>query len=66
MSAHQPRLAVGPPVVRRFESTRLQAQSIAVAYQALIPSVSRPLGLPRVRSLAATQMDPSRSRARGG
>ena len=38
-----------PPVTRHFESTRLQIQLIALAYQALIPLVSRPLEPPRSR-----------------
>jgi hypothetical protein len=40
---------VSPPVTRRFEFTRLQNQLIALAYQALIPVVSRPLEQPRPR-----------------
>jgi hypothetical protein len=36
-----------PPVIRHFESTRLQEQLIARAYQALIPVVSRRPDRPR-------------------
>ena len=43
------RSTLNPPVTRRFEFTRLQGQSIALAYQALIPVVSRPLERPRSR-----------------
>ena len=64
MRSRPPRPAVGPPVVRRFESTRLQAQSIALANQALIPTVARPPG-PAPAALAGTPMPPRRSRARG-
>ena len=38
---------LNPPVTRRFEFTRLQNQLIALAYQALIPVVSRHLEQPR-------------------
>ena len=38
------RPTLSPPVTRHFEFTRLQDQSIALAYQALIPVVSRPPG----------------------
>jgi len=38
---------LNPPVTRRFEFTRLQNQLIALAYQALIPVVSRHLERPR-------------------
>jgi hypothetical protein len=41
------RSVLSPPVVRHFEFTRLQNQSIALAYQALIPVVSRHLERPR-------------------
>ena len=44
------RSALSPPVIRHFEFTRLQNQSIALAYQALIPVVSRHLQRPRSRS----------------
>ena len=37
------RSALGLPVIRHFEFTRLQDQLIALAYQALIPVVSRHL-----------------------
>ena len=41
------RSALSPPVIRHFEFTRLQDQLIALAYQALIPVVSRHLERPR-------------------
>src|SRR3954467_14188846 len=41
------RSTLSPPLPRHFEVTRLQNQSIALAYQALIPIVSRPLNQPR-------------------
>ena len=43
------RRTLSPPVTRHFEFTRLQDQLIAIAYQALIPVVSRPLERPRSR-----------------
>jgi hypothetical protein len=58
-----------PPVTRHFEFTRLQDQSIALAYQALIPSVSRPLGQQRARlgdhEPVTTTIQGLRSRAEG-
>ena len=39
--------AISPPVIRHFEFARLQDQLIALAYQALIPVVSRHLEQPR-------------------
>jgi hypothetical protein len=45
-----PRRSVfSPPVIRHFEFTRLQNQSIALAYHALIPVVSRHPERPRSR-----------------
>ena len=41
--------SVSPPIARDFEFTRSQERSIALAYQALIPIVSRPLEQPRSR-----------------
>ena len=41
------RPTLSPPVTRHFEFTRLQDQLIALAYQALIPVVSRHLERPR-------------------
>jgi hypothetical protein len=41
------RPTLSPPVTRHFEFTRLQDQLIALAYQALIPVVSRHLEQPR-------------------
>ena len=43
------RSTLSPPIVRHFEFTRLQNQLIALAYQAVIPVVSRPLEQPRPR-----------------
>ena len=43
MIASSRKSILSPPVTRRFEFTRLQNQSIALAYQALIPVVSRHL-----------------------
>ena len=43
------RSTLSPPVTRHFEFTRLQDQLIALAYQALIPVVSRHLERPRSR-----------------
>ncbi len=43
------RSATTPPVTRHFEFTRLQDQFIALAYQSLIPVVSRHPGRPRLR-----------------
>ena len=60
---------LNPPVTRRFEFTRLQNQSVALAYQALIPVVSRHLERPRSRSHdnepATTTIQGRRSKARG-
>ncbi len=60
---------LSPPVTRRFEFTRLEKQSIALAYQALIPVVSRHLERPRSRSHdnqpAHTTIQGRRSKARG-
>ena len=50
MIASSRRSALSPPVTRHFEFTRLQNQLIALAYQALIPVVSRRLERPRSRS----------------
>ena len=41
------RPTLSSPVTRHFEFTRLHDQLIALAYQALIPVVSRPLEQPR-------------------
>jgi hypothetical protein len=63
------RSVLSPPITRHFEFTRFQNQSIALAYQALIPVVSRHLGRPRSRShdneLATTIVPERRSQARG-
>jgi hypothetical protein len=61
--------ALSPPVLRRFEFTRFQEQSIAAAYQALIPVVSRHPGRTRSRShedeRASATIPRLRSKARG-
>ena len=44
------RSALSPPIIRQFEFTRFQDQSIAVAYQTLISVVTRHAGRPRSRS----------------
>ena len=58
-----------PPVTRRFEFTRLQQQSIALAYQALIPVISHHLERPGSRSYdnepVTTTIPGLRSKARG-
>ena len=63
------RPTLSPPVTRHFEFTRLQDQLIALAYQALIPVVSRHLERPRSRSNdnepANTTIQGRRSKARG-
>jgi hypothetical protein len=69
MITFQRRSALSPPVIRHFESTRFQDQSIALAYQALIPVVSRHLERPPSRSHddepATTTNQGVRSKARG-
>jgi hypothetical protein len=61
--------ALRPTVIRNFVFTRLQEQSIAAAYQALIPVISRHPGQPRSRSgdrePAAPTAQGLRSKARG-
>ena len=47
MIAPSRRSAHGPLVIRRYEFTRLQDRSVASAYEALIPVISRPLERPR-------------------
>ena len=49
MIATSSKSTLSPPVTRRFEFTRLQNQSIALAYQTLIPVLSRHLERPRPR-----------------
>jgi hypothetical protein len=69
MITFQRRSARSPVVIRHFEFTRLQNQSIALAYQALIPVIFRPLERPRSRSHdhepATTTMQGRPSKARG-
>ena len=63
------RSALSPPVIRHFEFTRLQNQLIALAYQALIPVVSRHLERPRSATHdnepANTTIQGLQSKARG-
>ena len=61
------RSVLSPIVTRQFEFTRFQDQSIAVAYQALVPVVSRHLGRPRSHDNqpATTIIPGGRSQARG-
>ena len=58
-----------PPITRHFESSRLQNQLIALAYQALIPVGSRSLDRPPSRRSdnqpATTTFRGVRSKARG-
>ncbi len=49
MITYSRRSTLSPPVTRHFEFTRLQNQLIALAYEALIPVVCRPLERPRPR-----------------
>jgi hypothetical protein len=69
MITYARRSLLSPPVIRRFEFTRLQNQSIALAYQALIPVISRHRERPRSRYMeneqAATTTQGPRSKARG-
>ena len=69
MITSQRRSALSPPVTRHFEFTRFQDEVIALAYQALIPVVSRHLERSRSRShdneQATTTMQGLRSKARG-
>jgi hypothetical protein len=50
MTTSSRRSTLSPPVVRNFEFTRFQSQLIAVAYQVLIPVVSRNLARSQPRS----------------
>jgi hypothetical protein len=69
MIATSRRSTLSPPVTRHFEFTRLQNQSIALAYQALIPVVSRHLERSGSRANdnepATTTIPGLRSKARG-
>ena len=69
MITYPRRSVLSPLVTRHFEFTRFQDQSIAVAYQALVPVVSRHLGQPRSRSHdnqpATTIIPGRRSQSRG-
>jgi hypothetical protein len=60
---------LNPLVTHRFEFTRLEKQSIALAYQALIPVVSHHLKRPGSRSNdnepVTTTVPGLRSKARG-
>jgi hypothetical protein len=63
------RSALSPPVIRHFEFTRFQNQAIALAYQVLIPILSRHLERPRSRrndnESAQTTIASLRSKAQG-
>ena len=63
------RSVLSPPVIRQFEFTRLQNQAIALAYQVLIPIISRHRERPRSRShldeQATATIPGLRSKARG-
>jgi hypothetical protein len=50
MTTSSRRSTLSPPVVRNFEFTRFQNQLIALAYQVLIPIVSRDLARSQPRS----------------
>ena len=69
MITQQRKTALSPPIARDFAFTRFQDQSLALAYQALIPIVSRPLGQPCSRRRddepALTTIRGRRSQARG-
>ena len=69
MIATSRKYILNPPVTRRFEFTRLEKQSIALAYQVLIPVVSHHLERPGSRSnhneQATTTIPEFRSKARG-
>ena len=69
MSTSLPRPSLRPPVTRRFESTRLQNQSLALAYESLIPVISRRPARPRNRPGADGQVKATipglRSKAEG-
>jgi hypothetical protein len=69
MIAPSRRSAHGPLVIRHYEFTRLQDRSVASAYEALIPVISRPLERPRggrgdLRE-ARTRTGPAQSSAEG-
>jgi hypothetical protein len=59
------RQAISSSITRHFSFTRLQDQSIARAYQALIPVVSRPLDRSRAGPDHPTTVPTFRSRAGG-
>jgi hypothetical protein len=67
MIASSRRSNLCPPVTREFEFTRIQDQLIVIAYQALIPVISRS-ALRRRREpvcVQSTTVPGLRSRARG-
>ena len=67
MIASTRRSNLRPPVTREFEFTRIQDQLIVLAYQALIPVISRPAHRRR-RKLVRDQPTSApglRSKARG-
>ncbi len=49
MITSQRRPALSPPITRDFEPTRIHRQSLANAYQVLMPDISRQPGWPRPR-----------------
>jgi hypothetical protein len=49
MITSQPRSSLIPPIIRHFEFTRLQDHFVEIAYQSLIPVVSRRPGRPKSR-----------------
>ena len=61
--------AIGIPVTRSFETNRYQKQSIASAYEALIPAISANPRRPRVREsfrqISATRSDDFQTSAVG-
>jgi hypothetical protein len=69
MTTYSRRSLLSPPVIRHFEFTRLQNQSIALAYQVLIPVISRhrerPRSLYNENEHATTTTHRLRSKARG-
>ena len=69
MIAQQRSHAVSPLIIRHFESNRLQSQSIASAYETLIPVITRRLDRAHRRPSdlhkAATSPEVLRSSATG-
>jgi hypothetical protein len=67
MNTSSRRSTLSPPVTRHFEFTRVQHQLIALAYQELIPVISRRLERPRPRPShnQPTTIQSLRSKAEG-